>query len=61
MKEWEAVYGVERKEAPLEEHFRYLLVKAVEKTRKNAVVLVDEYDKALLESNEDRLEHNKAV
>ena len=61
LKEWESVYGDERKEMSLEERFRYLLVKAVEKTGRNAVVLVDEYDKALLESNEDRLEHNKAV
>ena len=61
LKEWEAVYGDERKDTPLEERFRYLLVKAVERTGKNAVVLVDEYDKALLESDEERLEHNKAV
>jgi len=61
LKEWESVYGDERKETSLEERFRYLLVKAVDQTGRNAVVLVDEYDKALLESNEDRLEHNKAV
>ena len=61
LKEWEAIYGDEEKEAPLEERFRHLIVKAVEKTRKNAVVLVDEYDKALLESDERRLEHNKTV
>ena len=61
LKEWEAVYGDERKDTSLEERFRYLLVKAVERTGKNAVVLVDEYDKALLESDEERLEHNKAV
>ena len=61
LKEWESIYGDESREAPLEERFRHLLVKAVEKTGKNAVVLVDEYDKALLESDEERLEHNKAV
>ncbi len=61
LKEWEAIYGDERKDAPLEERFRYLLVKAVEVTGKNAVILVDEYDKSLLESNVGRLEHNKAV
>ena len=61
LKEWEAIYGDEEKEAPLEERFRHLIVKAVEKTGKNAVVLVDEYDKALLESDEGRLEHNKTV
>lgn len=61
LKEWESIYGDEYKETPLEERFRHLLVKAVEKTGKNAVVLVDEYDKSLLESDEERLEHNKAV
>ena len=61
LKEWESIYGDERKDTPLEERFRYLLVKAVEQTGKNAVVLVDEYDKALLETDEERLEHNKAV
>ena len=61
LKDWEAIYGDERKEAPLEERFQYLLVRAVETTGKNAVVLVDEYDKALLEADEDRLEHNKTV
>ncbi len=61
LKEWESLYGDERKDTPLEERFRYLLVKAVEQTGKNAVVLVDEYDKALLETDEERLEHNKAV
>ena len=61
LKEWESIYGDEQKEAPLEERFQYMLVKAVEQTGRNAVVLVDEYDKALLESNEERIEHNKAV
>ncbi len=61
LKDWETIYGDEHKEAPLEERFQHLLVKAVEKTGKNAVVLVDEYDKSLLESDEERLEHNKAV
>ena len=43
--------------------FQYLIRKAVDKTGRRAVVLVDEYDKSLLESagNKDLLEHNKAV
>ena len=61
LKEWESIFGDEGKEAPLEERFRHLIVKAVNKTGKNAVVLVDEYDKALLESDKERLEHNKTV
>ena len=60
--EWEAVYGKEYSERPLEERFQKLLVKAVEMTGQNAVVLVDEYDKPLLEAGDsERLEHNKAV
>jgi hypothetical protein len=59
---WEEVYGSEYSGCPLEERFQKLLVKAVETTGKNAVVLVDEYDKPLLEAgNRGRLEHNKAV
>ncbi|MBR1651737.1 MAG: ATP-binding protein [Lachnospiraceae bacterium] len=60
--EWEAVYGDEYSKRPIEERFQRLIVKAVETTGRNAVVLVDEYDKPLLEvGNEERLEHNKAV
>ena len=61
--EWEAVYGKEYSERPLEERFQKLLVKAVEMTGQNAVVLVDEYDKPLLEvlENDSLEEHNKAV
>ena len=61
LKDWEAVYGDETKDCPLEERFQRLLVRAVEKTGNNAVVLVDEYDKPLLEVDEERLEHSKAV
>lgn len=60
--EWEAIYGDEYKNCPLEERFQKLIVKAVEITGRNAVVLVDEYDKPLLEVSENkRLEHSKAV
>ncbi len=60
--EWESIYGDEYKDCPLEERFQKLLVKAVETTGRNAVVLVDEYDKPLLEvGDSERLEHNKAV
>ena len=41
--------------------FQKLIEKAYEESGKGVVVLVDEYDKALLESNEERLEHNKTV
>ncbi len=59
---WESHYGDDYKEKPLEERFQHLIVKAVEQTGKEAVVLVDEYDKPLLEADDpQRVEHNKAV
>ena len=62
LSEWENKYGNEYSDKPLEERFGRLIVKAVEKYGRNAVVLVDEYDKSLLEAgNPERLEHNRAV
>ena len=62
LKEWEFIYDDENKDAPLPERFRYLIKKACEKTGKQVVVLVDEYDKPLLEGGDtERIEHNKAV
>ena len=59
---WESVYGDQRSDRSLEERFRYVIEKAVETTGKNAVVLVDEYDKPLLEgADTEMIEHNKAV
>jgi hypothetical protein len=60
--EWESIYGEDYKDCPLEERFQKLLVMATKQTGKNAVVLVDEYDKPLLEAvDPERTEHNKAV
>ena len=63
LEDWEKVYGNEKKDAPLEERFQTLIVKANEQTGKRAVVLVDEYDKSLTDTINDinLLEHNKAV
>ena len=62
LRSWEAVYGDERSDKSLEERFRYCIERAVEITGKNAVVLVDEYDKPLLEgADQAMVEHNKAV
>ena len=62
LREWESIYGDEEKERGLEERFQHLIKKAAETTGKRAVVLVDEYDKPLLESGENELlEHNRAV
>ena len=59
---WEAVYGDQESGRSLEERFRYVIERAVEKTGRTAVVLVDEYDKPLLEGADDEMvEHNKAV
>jgi len=59
---WELSYQV-AKENGLEERFKKLLRVAAEKTGRKCVVLVDEYDKPLLETmdNKKLVEHNKAV
>ena len=62
LREWESVYGNEDSGSPLPERFRHLIKKACEITGKRVVVLVDEYDKPLLEGGiTERIEHNKAV
>ena len=63
LREWESVYGNEEANKSLEERFRHLLVKANEQTGLGCVVLVDEYDKPLLETMDVKGidEHNKAV
>lgn len=55
--EWEAIYGNEKKDRDLEERFEYLLKKAHEKTKLRCVVLVDEYDKSMLESKDENLDY----
>ena len=63
LEEWESLYGVGKNGKSLEARFQSLIVKANEATSKRAVVLVDEYDKPLLEAMADKEleEHNKAV
>lgn len=62
LREWESIYGNEEEKAPLAIRFQYLIKKAAETTGKNVVVLVDEYDKPLLEgADNEMIEHNKAV
>ncbi len=62
LREWEAVYGDDEKNKALAIRFQALIKKAAETTGKNVVVLVDEYDKPLLEgADADMIEHNKAV
>lgn len=61
--EWEAKYGKTSVKTPLGVRFGQLLKKASEQTGKGCIVLVDEYDKPLLETmdNSELVEHNKAV
>ncbi|MBQ9549318.1 MAG: ATP-binding protein [Lachnospiraceae bacterium] len=51
LRKWEKIYGYDPSNKTLALRFDYLLKSAREKTGKRAVVLVDEYDKPLLESD----------
>ena len=57
LEKWEALYGDEKKDRAPEERFAYLIEKINQITGKNVVVLVDEYDKPLLQAlrNEELL------
>lgn len=50
---WEAEYGDEKKERSPEERFMYVIRCAYEKTGKQVVILVDEYDKPMLQAIDD--------
>ncbi len=63
LSKWEEIYG-KNKNIPDEElalRFRYLLESAHEKTGLGVVVLVDEYDKSLLESEDEALEESRKL
>ncbi|WP_029545552.1 ATP-binding protein [Selenomonas sp. AB3002] len=62
LQKWEALYDCVP-QGSLSARFQTLLMKAKAETGKKCVVLVDEYDKPLLEvlENKEREEHNKAV
>ena len=63
LSEWEEEYGFENQDSVLADRFRKLLRKAYEKTGLRSVILVDEYDKSLLDviNNELLQTHNKEV
>lgn len=63
LKRWEKLYGCSAQESSLNERFQELLLNAYEKTSRRSVILVDEYDKPLLDviGNEELQEHNKEV
>ena len=62
-KRWEKIYALENASDLLNERLQNLLMTAKEKTGLRCVVLVDEYDKPLLDAIEDQelQEHNKNV
>ncbi len=63
LQEWEKEYGTFNSQNTLSERFQILLKAARERTGLRCVVLVDEYDKPLLDvlDNRDLHEHNKEV
>ena len=63
LQRWEMKYEIKQTEYPLEIRFRNLLVDIYNKTGKRSVILVDEYDKSLLETvdNTELHEHSKAL
>lgn len=50
---WEKIYGNEKRDRSPEERFSYIISQAYKQTGNGAVVLVDEYDKPLLQSLEN--------
>ena len=55
LEKWEQKYGTERQNRSPEERFAYVIERAYESTGKQAVVLVDEYDKPLLQALSDEV------
>lgn len=63
LRQWETEYSTKSGERSLGERFRKLITAAVKKTGRRCVVLVDEYDKPLMDAVDDPelQEHNKGV
>ena len=57
LEKWEAAYGDEKKDRSPEERFSYIIEKISTVTGRNVVVLIDEYDKPMLQAigNEELL------
>lgn len=53
LERWEAVYGDEKKDRDVEERFAHLIENAHLKTGRKVVVLIDEYDKPMLNAIDD--------
>lgn len=50
LEKWELLYGQEKKDRNPEERFAYVIERACMQTGKQVVVLIDEYDKPLLQA-----------
>ncbi|MBR5950884.1 MAG: AAA family ATPase [Actinomycetaceae bacterium] len=63
LQEWEQLYGANEAEKAVESRFRGIIQRACKRTGQQVVILVDEYDKPLLESagNEALQEHYRAT
>ncbi|WP_081668186.1 AAA family ATPase [Butyrivibrio sp. MC2013] len=63
LKEWEAIYGCDDPDRSPAIRFQNLIKRAVKQTGKPCVVLVDEYDKPILDifENKELSEHNRDV
>lgn len=63
LKEWEVIYGCDASDNTFAFRFQNLLKRASEQTGKPCVVLVDEYDKPLLDTigNQKLMDHNRDV
>lgn len=53
LEQWEELYGNEKRDRAPEERFAYIIRRAYEKTGKKVVILIDEYDKPLLNAIDD--------
>ncbi len=57
--EWEVIYGHKESEKSFATRFKGIIKRAYEKTEKQVVILIDEYDKPLLETLSDNKELNE--
>ena len=53
LEKWEALYGTEKQGRALEERFSYVIEQAYRQTGHRVVILIDEYDKPLLQNLHD--------
>lgn len=63
LREYEEIYGRDMEDVTVSQRFKSLIRNAYRKTNRKVVILIDEYDKPLLEIEEDRelLEKNQRI